>query len=88
MKKLLVITASILLSACACFEVADEETAVQNEPEVQVVAAEPVENVRVVRRRVRDYDDGYVAPRRVRRIYYNDAPEAEYRAESRMYRYE
>ena len=86
MKKLLVITASLLISACACFEATDEETVVQKEPEVQVVATEPVENVRVVRRRVRVYDDGYVAPRRVRRIYYNDAPEAEYRSENRRMR--
>ena len=88
MKKILVITASMLLSACACFEVADEEQVVQNEPKTQVVATEPVENVRVVRRRVRVYDDGYVAPRRVRRIYYNDAPNGEYRSKPRaMYRY-
>ena len=83
MKKLLIVTASIFLSACACFEPAEEETVVQNEPQPQVVA-EPVENVRVVRRRVRVYDDGYVAPRRVRRIYYRDsAPEPEYRPEPR-----
>ncbi|MBQ8436053.1 MAG: hypothetical protein IJX20_00215 [Alphaproteobacteria bacterium] len=88
MKKLLVITASVLLSACACFEPVDEEPVVQKEPEVQVVAAEPVENVRVVRRRVRVYDDGYTAPRRVRRIYYHDAASGgEYRPEPRsMYR--
>ena len=73
MKKLLVITASILLSACACFEPVEDENAVQKEPEPQVVAAEPVENVRVIRRRVRVYDNGYEAPRRVRRIYYRDA---------------
>jgi len=88
MKKLLVITVSMLLSACACFETAEEETIVQKEPETRVVAAEPVENVRVVRRRVRVYDDGYVAPRRVRRIYYNDAnQDNEYYAAPRpMYR--
>ncbi len=88
MKKLLVITVSMFLSACACFEIAEDEAVVQKEPETRVVVAEPAENVRVVRRRVRVYDDGYVAPRRVRRIYYNDAvADNEYRPEPRpMYR--
>ena len=84
MKKLLIVSASILLSACACFEATEEETVVQKEPQQQVVVAEPVENVRVIRRRVRVYDDGYTVPRHTRRIYYRDsAPEAEYRPEPR-----
>ena len=98
MKKLLILTATIALSACACFDSSDEEyqpapapvaqPAPAPQPAEQVVIAEqPVENVRVVRRRVRVYDDGYTSPRRVRRIYYRDsAPVSSYREEAPAYR--
>ena len=99
MKKLLILTATVVLSACACFNSSDAEeaatetttvtqTTTQTQPARQVIVAEqPVENVRVVRRRVRVYDDGYAAPRRVRRIYYRDsAPVAAYREEAPVYR--
>lgn len=99
MKKLLILTATVVLSACACFNSSDAEeaatetttvtqTTTQTQPARQVIVAEqPVENIRVVRRRVRVYDDGYAAPRRVRRIYYRDsAPVAAYREEAPVYR--
>ena len=98
MKKLLILTATIALSACACFDSSDEEyqhtiapapvAQPAPQPAEQVVIAEqPVENVRVVRRRVRVYDDGYNSPRRVRRIYYRDsAPATTYHEEAPVYR--
>ncbi len=103
MKKLLILTATMALSACACFETTDSDEiqpapvpvahpAPAPQPAQQVVIAEqPVENVRVVRRRVRVYDDGYTSPRRVRRIYYRDsapaqAPAPMYREEAPAYR--
>lgn len=98
MKKLLILTATIALSACACFDSSDEEyqpapapvaqPAPAPQPVEQVVVAEqPVENVRVVRRRVRVYNDNYAAPRQARRIYYRDsAPASTYREEAPAYR--
>ena len=82
MKKLLILTATVVLSACACFNSSDAEeaatetttvtqTTTQTQPARQVIVAEqPVENVRVVRR-----------------IYYRDsAPVAAYREEAPVYR--
>ena len=91
MKKLLILTATIALSACACFDSSDEEYQPAQPPIAQsatdyrpaepvVIAEQPVENVRVVRRRVRVYNEGYTSPRRARRVYYRDsvpAPVAE-----------
>ena len=86
MKKTIILITAAVLSACTCFNPSDEEnaememtTAEQTATQTQtarrvVVAEQPDENIRVVRRRVR-------------RVYYRDSvPAVAYREEKPVYR--
>lgn len=78
MKKLLILSTTIFLSACACFNSSAQAEGEDNFQEAAVVS-QPAAQAPVARqqqaRSVRVYDNEAYAPRqrRVKRIYYNDA---------------